>query len=65
MLDPETGLFPCRYASKDIDDRLVMVLREDTCCKAPLITGIAIDEYGFIYRNFLEMEWKFPDIDVM
>ncbi len=44
---------------------VVVVKGKDACCKAPLVTGIAIDHNGFIFGDFIKMTGKFPDIPVM
>lgn len=42
-----------------------MVLCENACSKASLVTGIALDEDRFIFRDILEMMRKFPDINMV
>ena len=65
VVDPETGLYPCRHPAKDIGHPRVMVLREDACCKASLVAGITIDENRFIYRDLMQVPEQFPHIHVV
>jgi hypothetical protein len=60
-----TGLFPCSHAAEDMGDLTVTVLCKDTCCNTCLVTGIAIDNGGFIHRDFSRVAGRFVDINMV